>query len=178
MLPTYRLAKAIRDNCPADANEAIAAGADVNGRDEKGRSMLEMAERSESTSNIIGLLLLNGADASQSIGRFNDSLFHIAARRHNYGFAVTLVAHGHKPTARNDKGETPLHIAASTGQAFLCKFLVEHGVDTSLKDSRGRLACELAFTHHHMELAEWLRRRTDYIRAVTHRDRVAESPQR
>lgn len=174
MLPTFRLAQAIRDNCLTDANEAISAGADVNGRDHEGRTMLELAERSAATGNIIGLLLLQGADASQSIGRFNDSLFHIAARHHNYGFAAILVAFDHKPTRVNDKGETPLHVAASSGQSFLCALLIKHGVDVNLKDHQLRTASERALAGNHSELAQWLSRRESFSQTWSNL-RVAES---
>jgi len=58
--------------------------------------------------------------------------------------------------AKNKKGETPLHSAASGGQLEVVKFLVSKGVDINLKENNGATALHLACYYGHRDAVEWL----------------------
>ncbi len=58
--------------------------------------------------------------------------------------------------AKNEKGETPLHSAASAGQLEVMKFLVSKGVDVNLKENNGATALHLACYYGHRDTVEWL----------------------
>jgi len=44
---------------------------------------------------------------------------------------------GSDVNAANDRGETPLHVAAHMGETEAAKLLVEHGADVNAKDELG-----------------------------------------
>ena len=71
--------------------------------------------------------------------------------------ARLLVKAGAKSTAKNDKGETPLHAAAAWGHTEVAGALLAGGADVDARDGQGRTPLALAAGRGHEEMAELLR---------------------
>ncbi len=64
-----------------------------------------------------------------------------------------LLAHGAQVNTRNNKGVTPLMIAARTGNLQTVKLLLTHGADPNLKDNTGKTAADYARTERDLSPA-------------------------
>jgi ankyrin repeat protein len=51
--------------------------------------------------------------------------------------------------AKNEEGQTALHLAAATGQPKLTRFLIERGADPQAKDFDGQTPLYYARKNHH-----------------------------
>ena len=72
--------------------------------------------------------------------------------------AVELhVTKGANLNARDDKGQTPLILAASRGHRAICSLLLLAGADPDLRDDTGHDALEIAVRCKHSEVAELLK---------------------
>ena len=67
-----------------------------------------------------------------------------------------LVAHGADVNAAGAAGYTPLHVAASRGNAELVRFLVASGARTDAKMDDGKTPADLARDRGHPEVAKLL----------------------
>jgi hypothetical protein len=63
-----------------------------------------------------------------------------------------IVAAG-RTGARDGRGDTPLHIAASRGHAALCGLLIDGGADRTSQNRAGKTPADLASERDHRELA-------------------------
>ena len=86
----------------------LAGGADVDARDDDGRSALFFAGRADVAA--VELLLAAGADARATAADGTTAL-HYAAEHNNSDAARALIAAGADPTARTDGGQTPVDFA-------------------------------------------------------------------
>ncbi len=57
---------------------------------------------------------------------------------------------------RDENGQTPLHVAASIGEAAIGAYLVELGADPNVKDPNGDTPLHLAARHRHRLVASML----------------------
>ena len=76
-----------------------------------------------------------------------------------------LLDHGADANRRNDTGSTPLHYSShwekegygpTKGTAEGAHLLLKHGADIDAKDNEGRTPLQLALTHGHGEMAQFL----------------------
>jgi len=65
---------------------------------------------------------------------------------------------GQDVNARDDKGQTPLIIAAAKGRAKICSILLEAGANPALKDSSGFTALDMAISQKRSDVWELLQR--------------------
>jgi RNA polymerase primary sigma factor len=65
---------------------------------------------------------------------------------------------GQDVNSRDDKGQTPLIIAAAKGHAKICLILLEAGANPALKDSAGRTALDVAINQKRSDVWELLQR--------------------
>ena len=68
-----------------------------------------------------------------------------------------LLDAGADPNARGETGITPLHLAASRGDAALCSLLMARGADRGAMMDDGTTPADMAEKRGHAELAELLR---------------------
>ena len=82
---------------------------------------------------------------------------HGAAAHGRVGTLRLLDGNGADMNIRNNRGTTPLMVAARNGQLDATRMLVvDVGVDTTLKDNDGRTAAQWAREKGHPEVAEFL----------------------
>lgn len=63
---------------------------------------------------------------------------------------------GQDVNSRDEKGQTPLIIAAAKGHAKLCSMLLKAGANPTLKDSSGSTALDVAVTHRRAQVWDLL----------------------
>lgn len=108
----------------------VAAGADVNAKDDDGLTPLMQAMLMGSdirpTAGVIDLLLANGADL-QARNNEGDTVLGIAANHGVLEAVKVLVAKGADIHARNNQGWTPLKSASYQRKTDVVQFLKEQG---------------------------------------------------
>ncbi|XP_033760515.1 transient receptor potential cation channel subfamily V member 2-like isoform X1 [Pecten maximus] len=67
-----------------------------------------------------------------------------------------LLSRGANPSAHNDEGETPLHMAVKNNFKGVCKKLLENGAWPSVRNRRGQLPFYTAFDNRNDEIASML----------------------
>lgn len=81
-----------------------------------------------------------------------ETALHLAARSGNeVNFAKLLLEGATDINARDDRGWTPLHSAASAGESRLIKLLADAGADVNSFDHEGRSALVLATDNGHLD---------------------------
>lgn len=119
-----------------DIHNVLNAGADVNGRDDKGYTVLQAAIRGFKNDSV-AVLLERGADAE--LPAENTSAYtalHIAAQCANEAAMKLLLQYQNGPDIRDADGETPLHVAAAAGALAIAKVLVEAGAEIQPRDNK------------------------------------------
>jgi ankyrin repeat protein len=141
----------------------IAEGADVNARDEYGRTPLHrvvdlkaMGDRDGQDVAAVEALLAGGADPNAETGDGHTPLA-IAGSRHLDCF-IPLVQAGADPRVRSTWSfDWPLHCAVGAGRLDIVQALVESGAEVDAKDSGGRTALSWAIRGDKTEIAAYLR---------------------
>ena len=105
----------------------LAAGRNVNAKDDKGRTPLHRAAR-EGHKEVAELLIAAGADLNTKDKEGKTPLYH-AARWGHTNIAALLIAAGADVNAKDDKGRTPLDRAV--GYTEIVALLRKHGGKTS-----------------------------------------------
>lgn len=141
----------------ATAVESILAkGADVNGKDDRGRAAIHLAQNNNNTV-IVELLLAQGADVNAT-DSWNRTVLHSAVRVGQKQLAEILVAQGADVNFEDESGQTPLHEAAIWNQPEMAEFLLAKGADTKVHDNTGKTALDHAGGRAQGQVAQILRR--------------------
>lgn len=132
-------------------------GADVNERNEGGRSVeyegvetdtyaLSTAAAGED-SDMVALLLDHGAhvNAAADSGEFALS---IAAFKGHASIVQLLIEHGADVQAKTREGNTPLYYAATSGNTACARLVLDHGADVNVVDKYGETALFRAASCH------------------------------
>ncbi|KXJ27899.1 ARF GTPase-activating protein GIT2 [Exaiptasia diaphana] len=82
---------------------------------------------------------------------------HSCVRTSNLETSLRLLSNGAQPNyIHPEKGNTPLHIATSAGQALQVELLVVHGADPTVLDMNGKSLMDYALEAGHRDLAQRL----------------------
>ncbi len=139
---------------PAAVTFLMQAGADVNARNNTGATPLHTAVDNEGA-EVLTALLEAGADIEAGRGGPGTPLLHAVATSRGWRFrweiseapVNALLEAGADVNARNNAGETALHIAVRRDAAATVRALLQLGADPAARDSAGNTADPLACEH-------------------------------
>jgi len=186
-------------NGRADVAELlIRHGADVNARDNDGRTPLRIAAYNGHV-DVVKLLLERGADLNaknsenktpldvarergqsdvarviEEFTRMPSELFE-AVKSGDAARVKELLEKGADVNARDNKGWTPLHLAAQKGHADVAELLIKNGADVNAKNNYGWTPLYAAAQEGHADVAELLIRHGADVNA---RDNDGRTPLR
>ncbi len=150
---------AMPDNTPM-VEALLNAGAHVDSVDGLGRSALYRAS-AEGKTGAIGLLANHQANANQRATDFSTPLIE-SVRHGKLEAAQLLIERGADVNLGDSNGTTPLMIAAETSAvianpAEFIRLLLQHGAKRGAKDSRGRIAFQIAVASGNAAAVQLLR---------------------
>jgi ankyrin repeat protein len=118
---------------------------DINAKDERGKTpLLDAATNGQGTAKTIPLLIAGGADLGIHY-KYGTSIVFEAANSDNAGTLLALIKAGAKLDAPNEKGETPLQLAASMGRK-VTPILIKAGANLNARDEDGQTPLVAAAT--------------------------------
>lgn len=112
-------------------NLLIYKGADIDARNNSGKTPLLFAARFLDNYDIIRLLLEHGADVNAKDDDGRTPLFTVSDRRENYNIVKLLLERGADVNAKNEDDLTPLFRVYELKTA---KLLLEHGANVNARD--------------------------------------------
>ena len=143
-MPVNKWLEYLRNNDYLSVKKYIKEGADLNETNESGESVLACALRSQCDTDLLMLLVENGAD----IFEFDEegvSIFDMAITYDNVDMVKYIIAQGvdvNKTSRRS--GFTSLMGASCYGRVEIVKILLENGADKEAVDSKGFNATDFA----------------------------------
>lgn len=133
--------------------QVIARGLYINGRDERGHSLLDLASGMEDI-NIIDYLILQDADVTSQDKNGNTVLYNYVTLGDNVDIVKSLIEYGADVNQENNYGRTPLTMASHHGNMEIVKYLVEHGAEVN--GGRNGTALITATDKNHPEIVKYL----------------------
>ncbi|MBC8867858.1 MAG: ankyrin repeat domain-containing protein [Planctomycetes bacterium] len=122
-------------NDPQKVKGLLAEGANVNGKDGEGNTLLHAAAGSGVT-EVVEVLIAHGADV-RAKNKLGDTPLHEVAATEYAEAAKLLIARGAAVDARNKLRHTPLHTAAITGTGKrMIPLLIDEGADVNARDGK------------------------------------------
>ena len=121
----------------------IAAGADAEGLNAAGKSVLEVAATADAA-GVIQLLAANGVSLRVVDRALLERPLHMAARANAGNAVAVLLAHGADIEIPNPAGDTPLHAAAGADAVAATAVLLAHGANTLAQNRAGRTPLAVA----------------------------------
>ncbi len=119
--------------------QALATGADINKRDDKGRAALHVAVLFGQTGSL-GFLLDNGAYNGANIDAGDDyggTALHLSALVGKPGAVSLLLMHGAATDVQMLDGSTALHWAAYGGNIEIITELLAHNANPNIRNAEG-----------------------------------------
>jgi hypothetical protein len=126
----------------AKVEALIAKGADVNAKDENGRTPLSWAAYYDKR-EVVELLISKGADINTKIAGDRTPL-HEAIERGKKEVALFLISKGANVNAKTIYGKAPLYLAASEGHKDIVEILISKGADVYAKAEGGLTPLQVA----------------------------------
>ncbi|CAG0903674.1 unnamed protein product [Cyprideis torosa] len=128
--------------------------AEVNVRDEEGRTALHLATRRGDHSTV-QVLLSNGADPNIPDSRKQTALL-LASEYGHHSIAKFLLDHEADLNIPDSREQTPLHLASECGHHSLAEVLLSHGADPNIRDYDKRTPLHLAILRDHHSIVHLL----------------------
>ncbi|XP_028392646.1 ankyrin-1-like [Dendronephthya gigantea] len=132
----------------------IKEGANAEGKDKEGRTVLHLAAE-DGNEILVDLLLKNNADVKQVDSKRN-SVLHSAVSGGNVAIAEKLIKAGASVEGINSEGQTVLHCAAKYGNEILVDLLLKNNADVKKIDSKGNSVLHSAVGGGNVAIAEKL----------------------
>ena len=132
----------------------LSHGADVNAKDNYGRTALSFAAIYGDV-ECVQMLIGAGADVNAKSNDGGTPLI-VAALWGKRDCVEVLLSHGAEVDAKGKFGRTPFMIAAREGKGDCVKVLLSHGADVDAKDNDGYTALDLAALYGHVECVQVL----------------------
>jgi Ankyrin repeats (3 copies)/Ankyrin repeat len=149
--------EAVKTNDQRHVLASLARGANVNARDQDGRTPLFDIVLWGNETAVAKQLLAHGADV-HARDKTGQTPLHAAAAFGDEGHVRLLLDHGAEIDARSVAGRTPLHLAAILGRVEEASFLVSRGADLSIRDRNSETPLHLALTNVEKHLQEPFKR--------------------
>lgn len=162
--PQLSFAEAIKKDDIITVRALIAAGTDVNARDELGETPLHMAAVRGFLA-ISSLLINEGADVNARDNRQLTPL-HAAAWTGHEETALLLIEKGADINARGENGITPLHVSALSGSVETIGLLIRNGADINAANNGGITPLHAAALSGQQEAVELLIRKGADVNAT------------
>jgi ankyrin repeat protein len=143
--------------------------ADVNGRDNRGETVLHRAVISDRAPDyqMIRLLLRNGADVNAR-RQDQETPLHVAASLGITGAVRVLLEHGAQVDATTARGETPLHMASSAGgKTEVIELLLAHRANIEARANNGATPLHQAIVGGRLDLVDLLLKKGANLEAKT-----------
>jgi uncharacterized protein len=137
------LRKAAQDGDQQAVTDLLAKGANVDGKDQTGKTALLWVAPARDNPEMVKLLLGKGADVNAKDNDGETSLM-IAASQSNPGILTALLEAGAEVNAQDNAGGTALMAAAFRANLDEIKILLAKDADLKLKDKKGRTAFDVA----------------------------------
>ncbi|MDC0319419.1 ankyrin repeat domain-containing protein, partial [Verrucomicrobia bacterium] len=134
----------------------LAAGTDVNAKDEDGWTSLNRAAL-KGHKEIVELLIAEGADVNAK-DKDGWTLLHLTAYNGHKDIVELLITNGADVNAKTKGGVTPLSNAAYFGHKEVAELLIAEGADVNAKDIEGKTALYTAMLHELTEFVAFLRK--------------------
>jgi len=137
----------------------LAAGANIDIKDEKGRTPMMLCaedignqqdQSKDAVRSTIGFILDNGANVNAKDQRGQSVIFY-AVKQGDTKLIDLLLDHDADINARDNAGETPIFIPAKNGDTDLTKYLIKAGADAKIKNRRGVSPAMYAVQSGYME---------------------------
>lgn len=129
--------------------DLIARGADVNAKDEYGRTSLNWALSNDVTQTALALIE-SGADINAKDNDGNTPL-HNSSSFDRAGITLFLISVGADVNLKKNNGKTPLHIACINGCAGAALALVSNGADVHAKNIDGKTPLHFSSFFRHVK---------------------------
>jgi ankyrin repeat protein len=136
--------------------ELLAAGADVNGVDKNGKTVLHYAVKYKDRAKaIVECLIQNKADLNVA-DNFARTALHYAIISNNIGIIKLLIANNAEVNTTDKFGTTPLYLAFTLKNEAIVECLVENKADLNAVDASGRTALHHALKYAGKAIVELL----------------------
>jgi hypothetical protein len=155
--PSIHQAIAARDRGAVE--QMLSAGADLEEREEHGRTPLYAASRDGQADLVIALIAAGAQPNAPNFAGITP--LHVAAARGHTDIVRTLVANCAEIDARDLQKRTPLYLAAARGHREVARILVANGADVNARLPGGSTPLQVAMTFGQEEAAQVLRARAE-----------------
>ena len=151
--PSVDIHKAAKEGNIEVVKQHIAAGTDVNAKNENGFTPLHIAV-SKGYKEVAELLVTNGADVNTKDN--GSTPLHKAAQFGHKEIVELLINKVADVNAKGELGETPLHSAAADGEKEIVELLIVAGADVNVRDKEGYNSLHRATYERHKNVVELL----------------------
>jgi ankyrin repeat protein len=132
----------------------VARGADVNGKNDKGKTPIYPGAVNGHL-DVVQYLVAQGADVKAKDSDGFTVLHWTVLLKGNLEVVQYLIAHGADVNARDKEGSTPLFNAAMGGSLDIVQYLVTHGANVKATNNNGMTALHVAALGH-LDVAQYL----------------------